>query len=156
LEKIKSDYGDPIACGHDIGTGICKAVATVFAGTRDFICHFHFLRDAGKDLLEPAYRQLRSCFRRHALSTRLSALARQPGQALVERAEAAHGMAAAITASKVSADPTLTTLVAAYALALWCLQAKQSADGYSFPFDRPLLAFAERILTLVDWAASLA
>jgi hypothetical protein len=60
-------------------------------------------------------------------------------------------MVAAITASKVSADPTLTTLVAAYALALWCLQAKQSGDGYGFPFDRPLLAFAERILTLVDW-----
>jgi hypothetical protein len=58
LEKIKSDYGAPIACVHDMGTGICKAVATVFAGTRDFICHFHFLRDAGKDLLEPAYRPL--------------------------------------------------------------------------------------------------
>ena len=151
LEKIKSDYGDPIACVHDMGTGICKAVATVFAGTRDFICHFHFLRDAGKDLLEPAYRQLRSCFRRHALSTRLSALARQARQALVERAEAASGMAAAITGSKALTDPTLASLVAAYALALWCLQAKKSGDGYGFPFDRPLLAFAERILTFVDW-----
>ncbi len=25
------------------------------------------------------------------------------------------------------------------------------SDGYGFPFDRPLLAFAERILTFVDW-----
>jgi hypothetical protein len=85
LEKIKSHYGDPIACVHDMGTGICKAVAAVFADSHDFICHFYFLRDAGKDLLEPAYRQLRSCLRRHAVSTRLSALARQARQALADR-----------------------------------------------------------------------
>jgi hypothetical protein len=40
LEKIKTDYGDPIACVHDMGTGICKAVTAVFAGAKDFICHF--------------------------------------------------------------------------------------------------------------------
>lgn len=136
LRRIQSDYGDPIACVHDMGTGVCKAVSTVFAGIRDFICHFHFLRDVGKDLLEPSYRTLRSGFRRHAFTTELRRLARQARQRLDKATDAA--------GEKM--DPTATV----YALCLWCLQAKQSGDGYGFPFDRPLLAVAELILGLVD------
>jgi len=143
LKKIKNDYGDPIACVHDMGTGICKAVAAVFAGAKDFICHFHFLRDAGKDLLEPAYRQLRGCLRQHALSTRLGELARQARQLLTEQPDA-------MAVNPAAADPAMTTAAATYALALWCLQAKKSGDGYGFPFDRPLLALAERVLILLD------
>ena len=147
LEKIKTDYGDPIACVHDMGTGICKAVTAVFAGAKDFICHFHFLRDAGKDLLEPAYRQLRGCLRQHAFSTRLSELARQARQVLAEQADV---RAMNPGAAETTAGPPMTTAQATYALALWCLQAKNSGDGYGFPFDRPLLALAERVSILLD------
>lgn len=35
-----------------------------------------------------------------------------------------------------------------YSLCLWCLQGKKDGNGYGFPFDRPLLAFAHRILNL--------
>ncbi|MGD9849535.1 MAG: transposase, partial [Desulfuromonas sp.] len=143
LEKIKTDYGNPIACVHDMGTGICKAVTAVFAGAKDFICHFHFLRDAGKDLLEPAYRQLRACLRQHAFSTRLSELARQAHQLLAQQADAK-------AVNPGGADCAMSTAQATYALALWCLQAKNSGDGYGFPFDRPLSALAERVLILLD------
>jgi hypothetical protein len=73
LQKVQSDYGTPIACVHDMGRGICRAVADVFPGIHDFICHFHFLRDIGKDFLEPAYRELRNCLRTHTASSRLHA-----------------------------------------------------------------------------------
>ena len=33
LRKIKAAYGTPRACVHDMGVGICKAVAEVFPGT---------------------------------------------------------------------------------------------------------------------------
>jgi hypothetical protein len=151
LEQLKNSYGEPLACVHDMGTGICKAVAAVFVGTRDFICHFHFLRDVGKDLLEPAYRKLRNCLRQHAISTQLSALARHARHGLEDRIQAASALAAAIAGATPTADPTLMPRVAAYALALWCLQAKHSGDGYGFPFDRPLLKLAERLLSLIDW-----
>ena len=49
LRDIRKTYGTPAACVHDMGTGICKAVSEVFPGVRDFVCHFHFLRDIGKD-----------------------------------------------------------------------------------------------------------
>lgn len=55
LRNIEADYGVPLACVRDMGTGIGRAVAKVFPGIHDFICHFHFLRDIGKDYLEPAY-----------------------------------------------------------------------------------------------------
>ena len=74
LEKLRNDYGEPVACVHDMGKAICSAVADVFPNSRDFICHFHFLRDIGKDLMEPCYRQLRSCLRKHAATTKFNAL----------------------------------------------------------------------------------
>ena len=39
-------------------------------------------------------------------------------------------------------------MAAAYSLALWTLQGKKSGDGYGFPFDRPLLEFACRLLEI--------
>ena len=51
LKEIKENYGTPKACVHDMGNGICEAVKEVFPGVPDFICHFHFLRDIGKDSL---------------------------------------------------------------------------------------------------------
>ena len=42
-----------------MGKGILKAVTIVFPDVPDFICHFHFLRDIGKDLLDPNYDVIR-------------------------------------------------------------------------------------------------
>ena len=50
FQRIKERYGNPIALVHDMGVGIVAAVEDVFPGVADFICHFHFLRDVGKDL----------------------------------------------------------------------------------------------------------
>lgn len=45
-------------------------------------------------------------------------------------------------------DKGLLPFIATYSWALWCLHGKHSGNGYGFPFDRPLLAFAERLLEL--------
>jgi hypothetical protein len=58
FRRIKQQYGDPKALVHDMGQGICMAVQEVFPGVADFICHFHFLRDVGKDLLQDEYTAL--------------------------------------------------------------------------------------------------
>jgi hypothetical protein len=52
---IKEQYGEPKALVHDMGKGIVNAVEEVFPDTPDFIRHFHFLRDIGKDLLTDEY-----------------------------------------------------------------------------------------------------
>jgi len=146
LRDIKDGYGTPLACVHDMGCGICKAVKEVFPGVLDFICHFHFLRDIGKDLLEPAYATLRNRLRSHSISSKLSALVRETRQAACEQSSDPIGLAKAILNAEET--PPLLPLLSAYALALWALDGKHTGDGYGFPFDRPLLSFAERLIDL--------
>ncbi len=146
LKNIKDTYGTPRACVHDMGYGICKAVKEVFPGVPDFICHFHFLRDIGKDILDPAYGKLRNRLRSHAISSKLCALVREIRQAACEQSSDPIGLAKTIL--DVKEETPLLPLITAYGLSLWALQGKQSGDGYGFPFDRPLLCFAERLLEL--------
>ena len=149
LRKLKTDYGTPRACVHDMGLGIISAVTQVFPGVRDFICHFHFLHDIGKDVLEPAYHELRKRLRQHATSSHLRALVREIRQHLVKNKRADLALLAkAISAGEPMEDPSLLPLASVYVLALWVLQGKHSGDGYGFPFDRPLLEFTQRLLDL--------
>jgi len=148
LRRLQSEYGTPSACVHDMGTGISKAVAEVFPSLRDFICHFHFLRDIGKDFLEPTYSELRNRLRSHSISSQLHALVRQTRQPLSEQSSESGLLAKAIKAANPPEDTMLLSMASTYSLALWCLHGKHSGDGYGFPFDRPLLEFAQRLLEL--------
>ncbi len=148
LRKLQTEYGNPTACVHDMGGGILKAVAEVFPGIPDFICHFHFLRDIGKDFLEPAYAELRKRLRTHAISTRLRELVRESRQCLVEQGAKCATLAKTIKEASPGGDTYLMRMASTYSLALWVLHGKHSGDGYGFPFDRPLLNFAERLLAL--------
>jgi len=156
LQKVQADYGTPRACVHDMGTGICKAVAQVFPDTRDLICHFHFLRDIGKDFLNPAYDELRKRLRSHAITSRLRALARTLRSRICGYGESAPAlMAEAIKTAGAAENRELMPLAAAYSLALWALEGKHCGDGYGFPFDRPLLVFAERLIELSAFLSAL-
>jgi hypothetical protein len=146
LKEIKQTYGTPRACVHDMGYGICKAVKEVFPSVPDFICHFHFLRDIGKDFLDPAYGKLRNRLRSHSISSKLCALVRQTRQAAYEQSSNPIDLPKAILNAEQT--PSLLPLLSAYGLALWALHGKHSGDGYGFPFDRPLLSFAKRVMEL--------
>ncbi len=146
LKDIKETYGTPRACVHDMGYGICKAVKQVFPGVPDFICHFHFLRDIGKDFLDPAYRKLRNRLRSYSTSSKLCALVRETRQAACEQSSDPIGLAKTIL--NTEEKPPFLPLLSAYSLALWALYGKHSGDGYGFPFDRPLLSFAKRLSEL--------
>ena len=148
LQEIQRRYGTPTACVHDMGTGTCKAVREVFPDVKDFICHFHFLRDIGKDFLDPAYRRLRNRLREHGASTGLRYLIRQMRQRLKEQGLASPQLTKSLTDAQPPEDRSSLPLVSAYSLALWAIHGKHSGNGYGFPFDRPLFQFAERVLEL--------
>ena len=148
LKNLKKQYGKPIACVHDMGSGICKAVDEVFPGVRDYICHFHFLRDIGKDFLEPAYQVLRNCLRHHATSSLLHAIAREARTELRKQTDESVLLINAIKKESFPVDSALLPQASVYMTTLWILQGKQVGGGYGFPFDRPLLEFAERLLTV--------
>jgi len=71
LRKIKQAYGDPIALVHDIGAAILQAVEEVFPTTPDYICHFHFLKDIGKDLSDHEYSSIRRHLKTHRIRSQL-------------------------------------------------------------------------------------
>ena len=50
-----------------MGRGILCAVKAVFKDIPDFICHFHFLRDIGKDLFEKEYATIRNRLKKHKI-----------------------------------------------------------------------------------------
>jgi len=119
LQKSKADFGTPVACVHDMGVGICKAVAEVFPGVPDFVCHFHFLRDIGKDFMEPAYCKLRGILRSFATSARLHAIAREARRALAGQDDLDPAALVQCLADGTRPDcPELLSHVLAYTLSL--------------------------------------
>jgi len=147
LERLRQSFGVPLALVHDMGSGILKAVAKVFPGVADFICHFHFLRDIGKDYLGAEYETLRKRLSHHGLSATLRYRAKQ----LKRQMDANPAMITALhhgleNASLPAEAFAFTPVVGAYTLIQWALRAK--TDGYGFPFDRPHLAFAQRLQRL--------
>lgn len=146
LERLRQAFGVPLALVHDMGKGILAAVATVFPGVPDFICHFHFLRDIGKDYLGVEYDTIRKRLSQHGISATLRYRAKQLKRELDPNPELTasfpHGLEhAAIPAEAVALAPVVGT----YTLIQWALRAKADGDGYGFPFDRPHLAFAQRL-----------
>jgi len=146
LKRIKKAFGVPLALVHDMGKGILAAVAEVFPGVADFICHFHFLRDIGKDLLGAQYDAIRKRLSKHGIGAALHYRAK----ALKGEMEANPTMIEAL--QEAMASGTLAPeafqsapVVAAYALIQWALKGKTEGDGYGFPFDRPHLCFAQRL-----------
>jgi len=158
LEEIKRRYGVPLAAIHDMGPGILAAVKAVFPGVPDFICHFHFLRDLGQDLLDADYEAIRQRLRHHGITETLQYQARRLKTAL-EHAPSSRGIETlcqsvqtqTLPAAAVESFPLLT----AYSLIQWALAGKQQGHGYGFPFDRPQVELAQRLLVVAQQLESI-
>ena len=146
LRRIKQAYGIPLALVHDMGKGILKAVATVFAEVPDFICHFHFLRDIGKDFLGTEYDTIRKRLSKHGISAKLRYRAKQLKAELDRHPELIEVLEGGVQNALLPAEARqFMPVLNVYALIQWTLRGKSEGHGYGFPFDRPHLAFAKRI-----------
>jgi hypothetical protein len=146
LRRIQADYGDPVALVHDMGRGILAAVKEVFPGLPDFICHFHFLRDIGKDLLLEEYQILTKRLRELNLRSLLRQKAKYWEKKIGDPSQAVADLQASIDNGQLPAgtdapSPTVTT----YLLIQWMFASSKESAGYGFPFDRPHVAFYRRL-----------
>jgi len=151
LEQIKLRYGNPVAAVHDMGKGILAAVKQVFPDVPDFICHFHFLRDIGKDLIEADYERIRKRLRHHGITGKLLRRAREFKAAIDRESDPLESFSRNVHDQALSAD-TLARfpLLCAYSLIQWALEAKSAGDGYGFPFDRPHWRLARRLVAVYE------
>lgn len=148
FQRIKEQYGEPKALVHDMGRGIVTAVEEVFPGVADFICHFHFLRDIGKDLLLDEYTALQKRLRK----LEIRPLLRQRAKYLEQKIDPNCPPFDDIIASLESGTWQTTSsqhipLITAYTLIHWVLEYPRQSNGYGFPFDRPYLDFFRRLQT---------
>jgi len=146
LQQLKSDYGMPIGCVHDMGNAILKSIKQVFPGIADFICHFHFLRDLGKDLFDFEYRTIRRYTRSYNVQAKLKKLSKQLKLIIDEDKQLSDSLAwylshQTIPCAKADLAPRLT----AYLLISWVLEYSSASHGLGFPFDRPHLEFYLRL-----------
>jgi hypothetical protein len=149
LERIKKSFGVPLALVHDMGKGILKAVAKVFPGVPDFICHFHFLRDIGKDFLGAEYDTIRNRLRQHGISAKLRYRAKQLKREMDRKPELIEALETGIENTPLPTDALeFLPVLNVYTLIQWTLRGKSEGHGYGFPFDHPHLAFAQRICRL--------
>jgi len=149
LKRLQQSFGVPLALVHDMGKGILAAVAKVFPGVPDFICHFHFLRDIGKDFLGAEYDTIRQRLRRHGLSAKLRYRAKQLRSEMDGHPAWMDALSRGIHSATLPAEAfAFAPVVGAYTLIQWALKAKTEGDAYGFPFDRPHLAFAQRLRRL--------
>ena len=155
LRQIKRQYGDPIALVHDMGKGILSAIETVFPGKPDFICHFHFLRDIGNDLLADDYKRISNCLKKHRIRFSLRKMAKSL-QTEVEKERKAMETLQAVMSKGGDTDLSFfgkMPALAAFALIHWIFDTSAQLNGYGFPFDRPHLLFYHRlkvVYTLVE------
>ncbi len=151
LRDIKDLFGQPLALVHDMSAAIIKAVGKVFPNTLDLICHFHFLRDIGKDLLEKEYGSIRKRLKNHGISStlyqRMHSLKRKfnDNWQLLDLIESDQQQPLQYK-ELIRHMP----IFEAFSLIYWALDGKKQGNGYGFPFDRPHLEFVKRLKTIHD------
>jgi hypothetical protein len=142
LRQLTNMFGRPVAVVHDMGRGILKAIEEVWPDIVNFICHFHFLRDIGKDLFGNEYAIIRNRLKKHGMTSKL----RQHSRALKKVMDENPSLLDAFYSQLItpSQGPNFE-VVATYSLIQWALEGKNQGQGYGFPFDQPQLVFAQRL-----------
>ncbi len=148
LKKLKAAYGNPLAIVSDMSKAIRAAVKRVFKRILHCICHFHFLRDTGKDLLEPDYKKVRESLKAHGICALLRRRARELRAQMGSDIEAVESMIKDLAQGAPAAGAQTLAAPLAYSMIEWALAGKQQGKGYGFPFDLPLVHFYERLKIL--------
>ena len=146
FRQIRQHYGVPVALVHDMGQGILSAVKEVFKDVPDFICHFHFLRDIGKDLFGKEYSKIRNRLKKHKIRALLRQKVKVLEKDIGDDTQAVVKLMAAIDNGPIEALPLQKMpVIAAYATIQWIFDTSEQLDGYGFPFDCPHMVFYQRL-----------
>ncbi|MDI6730391.1 MAG: hypothetical protein QMD06_02470 [Candidatus Altarchaeum sp.] len=146
LEKVKKRFGKPVAVVCDLGRAMLGAISKVFPSILVFVCHFHFLRDIGKDLLNKPYEQIRNSLKRHGISTKLR-YRLQYYLKFIENLEISFDKIMQLEKLREELDKSGMSTIC-YTLIQWALDGKMQGNGYGFPFDKPHFHFYERLCLL--------
>lgn len=152
LQKISETYGKPLAAVSDMGRALILALTTVFQNIPHFICHFHFLRDIGKDLLLSDYDVIRKQLQAYGISSIIHKHIRSFEEKINNEPQIAEQFFSNFGSDK-SCDIQLcesSITIFCQSLIQWALKGKTQGNGYGFPFDRPYLIFYQRLIVVYN------
>jgi len=150
LRDVRRDWGYPLAIVHDLRKSLITAAGNVFPGKPQFVCHFHFAADIGKDILSSHVDRLRNLFRRAKVRPKLGALCRSLKKFAAAQDSGEHVLSSILEVRSTKHLRNLSTPEAVkgtvHALASWILAFSHTGNGYGFPFDVPYLTLYDRVL----------
>jgi len=154
LHEVVQKFGAPCAIMRDLGRAITPAVNTLLAELELNIpvlaCHMHFLKDIGKDLLNPSYGELRDLFKRYKTLAKLRSLSRELGRKIGKDSRQAREHVKTWQ-DKAATDHSIPRGVAGIAtvrtITQWIIDYKADSTGLDYPFDRPYLDLYDRCMT---------
>ena len=145
LKEIKEQYGGPLAVTSDMGRALLSAISEVFLNTPHYICHFHFLRDLGKDLLEKEYSIMRNKLKKYGVTSQLRYRLRYYFENKTEDINVSQINEIIKTTKKLNSKDNQLLKQICHILILWTLDGKNYGNGFGFPFDRPHNEFYKRL-----------
>jgi hypothetical protein len=148
LRRLKKDFGRPLSIMRDMGPGIKAAVLEVFPGVPDRICHFHFVRDVGKDLLAGIHVRLGRELTNRKINSDLQRLKRELERSIpIELVERARVVLENVEEAEELPRSTFREIESVLALRLinWIYEYPSEGEGLGFPFDLLRLSFYTRM-----------
>jgi hypothetical protein len=150
LKRIKSRFGIPLGIGSDMAPANLTAIETVFPGTAIFICHFHFLRDTGKDLMNDDYDLLRRRLRHHGIKSELKRCLKPLLPEMEQHSDTLNKLLEDVSCGQNSFFRQIPHAVILGLLISSILEAENQGEGRGFPFDLPHLYFFRQLRTVLS------
>lgn len=154
LKSMKEQYGNPLAVTSDMGRAFLSAISEVFPGIPNYICHFHFLRDIGKDLMEKEYAMIRDTLKKYGITSKLR---HRLGYYFENKTQDIHVdqiTQLVTTPNQTNMKDSRILKQVCPLLLLWALDGKNQGNGFGFPFDHPHAEFYKRLGMVFDWLKS--
>ena len=139
FKRVKALFGIPLTAVHDMGAGITKSCTLVFPGIVQVVCHFHLLRDLGKDLFEAEYRKLQKELSNKKIYAKIRYQINMLEQVVGSQKDAQQLLLSLDNHNELSSCKLLQGILYGYILSLKANE--NTGDGYGFPFDRPKLRY---------------
>jgi hypothetical protein len=145
LQKVRSTFGVPLACICDLGSGIQKAVATIFPGVILRDCNFHFVKDVASDILQDNYTQFKSAIIKFGVQVFLKRLRKDLYAVITEKNIDVNDNVKALVNKQIEGrkfDECILSVT--YDTISWILRYHEDDEGMLFPFALPYLNFFQR------------
>jgi hypothetical protein len=146
LKQASELFGLPQEVLHDLSDAMDAACRQAFDGIKHRVCHFHFVRDVGQDLLDKPQSALRELVRQLQLQSRLKEQRNGQTDWLRKHVEDAGALAQMLTGSAVTATPGALGRQVLVAFHQWLLDYASDGQRQGYPFDPYLLYFHRRVV----------